>query len=451
MRILILQFASAVRGRCVPRFEPQLGVLMALLAQRGHELSLLGVWRYDEAQVKQALARSLPQLIYADVSCVCVDTARRVLQYVQQREFLPVIAGGSYATVDTPRALSLPGVHAAVRGEPDASLVTYFERMKDPAAGQVVLGVWMRDERGLARPGLPPLVEALDSLPHPERELFGYAAHVRRTGELEVSVGRGCPQSCAYCLDPAVAALYAGQGIWTRRRPAADVLDEIEQLRATYPEAQHVRFLDHAFALDDVWLEEMLSEYARRCELPMRCHLRANAVTPQQIGRLAAAGCRLADVEVISASDFIRNEIFAMDLSEEQLVSAFEALRAAGILTRAILYLGAPYENELSLEAAGSLLLRLRPDFVDARPYYPFPGTRAAEICRENGWLRPRGEWHYHNEQCGIDMPACRAERVEAYLRRLRAEFPAAPPAPWWRRWTQTSRATWGQLFLKRP
>ena len=36
---------------------------------------------------------------------------------------------------------------AVAIGEPDASLVTYPERMKDPATNRGV-GVWLRDERG---------------------------------------------------------------------------------------------------------------------------------------------------------------------------------------------------------------------------------------------------------------------------------------------------------------
>ncbi len=217
MRILVLQFVPEVRGRPVPRFEPQLATLLALLERREHMLTLEGLPRYDLPRTKAALARALPQLVYADVSPVCVDAARRTLEYLAQHEFLPIVAGGAFATTDAAAALSLPGVRAAAIGEPDASLVTYFERMKDPAVGQIVLGVWLRDEQGLARPELPSLVEDLNSLPFAHRELFNYAEHVRRTGQIEIAIGRGCPQHCAYCPNDHVAELYAGRGAWVRR------------------------------------------------------------------------------------------------------------------------------------------------------------------------------------------------------------------------------------------
>lgn len=436
MRILAVQFVSAVAGRPAPRFEPQLGVLLALLRDHGHELALVGVANSDAAPLKAALARNLPQMIYADISAVCADAARRTLQYVQDKEFLPVIAGGTYATVAPAACLSLPGVTAVAIGEPDASLVAYFERLKDPAVRQIVQGVWWRDERRLSQPELPALVEDLDSLPFPERALFDYASWVAKTGELEMAVGRGCPQECAYCLLPPTGRLYEGRGTWVRRRSPEDVLEEIAALRAQYPAAGSVRILDHAFALDGAWLEAFLTAFEQECDLPFRCHLRANAIHPDLPARLARARCILADIEVISGSDFIRNEIFQMNLSEEQIVDAFDRLRAVGIRSRAILYLGSPYESEASLEDAGRLLRRISPDAVDVRPYHPWPGTTARATAADNGWLHSRGEEQYHADQPGISMPATRPELVARFIRKYRQEFSLTEGEPWWRRWS---------------
>lgn len=437
MRLLVIQFVPDVRSRPVPRFEPQLGTLLTLLRQRDHELDLCGLARFDAVVVRTALARLLPQLIYADISGVCADAARRTLEHVAQHEFIPVVAGGQFPSVDPEAALSLPSVCAVAVGEPDATLVTYLERLKDPVSAQLVSGVWVRDEAGLERPALAHLVEDLDSLPFPERDLFNYSDHVRRTGELEIAVGRGCPQSCAYCVNEAMARLHSDGGQWVRRRSPSNVMEEIELLRARYAGARSVRFLDHAFALEPRWLPGMLTEYAARCDLPFRCHLRANSVTEPIAQALTRAGCAQADVELISGSDFLRNEIFNMDLSAEQISDAFRHLRAASIRVRAIVYLGAPYESEAALDETTELLRKLRPDVVDVRPYYPWPGTAAAETARENGWLHPRGEEQFHKQLGGINMPACRPAVVSAYVRRLRAEFACESGEPWWRRWTR--------------
>lgn len=450
MRILVIQFVPDTRGRPVPRFDPQLGTLLTLLKKRDHRLTLLGLARFDLEATKATLARELPQLIYADVASVCVDAARRTLEYVQRHEFLPIVVGGGFPTVDPPGSLSLSGVQAAAIGEPDASLVTYFERIKDPAIGQVVSGIWLRDEKGLARPDLPHLVEDLNSLPFPERELFNYAEHVRQTGQIEIAVGRGCPQQCSYCVNPRLANIYEQRGTWVRRRSPENILAEVNLLRERYADVRLVRFLDHAFALDAEWLDRFLRVYAQRCPLPFRCHLRLNALDEDLPRRLAEARCELVDVELVSASDFLRNEIFDMDLTGEQIEAAFALLKAANIRIRAVVYPGAPYESEASLAETRALLLRLKPDLVDVRPYYPFPGTRACDTSHDNGWLHLGGEEQYHRDSTGIDMPACRPRTVAAFIRKLRSGLPATLGNHWWRRWSHASRSALSQLFHRR-
>lgn len=449
MRILVLQIAPDTRGRRVPRFEPQLGTLLSLLTERGHEVTLAGLARFDLEAVKSALARSLPRLIYADISAVCVDAARRTLEYIDRREYLPVVVGGEYGTLEPTAALSLPGVQAAALGEPEATLVTYLERIKDPAIRQIVSGVWLRDELGTAQPPLPPLVEDLDSLPFPQREPFDYGEQVTRSGTLDLAIGRGCPQRCTYCTNAHRAAMVADEGTWTRRRSAENILDEIDALRGDYPASRRVRFLDHTFALDGDWLAEFLGLYTKRCGLPFCCHVRANAADEGMLRMLGEAGCELADVEVISGSNFIRNEIFEMDLSGEQIAATFVGLRAAGIRSRAIVYLGSPYESEASLADTRRLLHGLQPDLVDVRPYYPWPGTAARALSQEQGWLHSRGEQQYQQDRVGIDMPACRPVVVGEFVRRLRRELPDSLDPPWWRRWSLASQRVLGR-FLNR-
>ena len=270
MRILVIQVAGAKRDRPLPRFEPQLGTLLALLKKRGHDLSLVGMSRFDLETAKAALARALPQLVYADIAGLCVNAARRTFEYLQQQEFLPIVVGGTYPTVDPakPQPARRPGRRIGV----DAPLVTYLERVKDPTVGQTVLGVWMRDERGLARPDLPHLVEDLNSLPFPERDLFDYANHVQHSGQIEIAVGRGCPQSCAYCINDWLEDIYDGHGTWVRRRSPENVVAEINLLRERYPGVRSVKFLDHAFALDREWLTSFLQIYTQHaCRSPATC------------------------------------------------------------------------------------------------------------------------------------------------------------------------------------
>lgn len=450
VRILVFQFAPALRRGPLPRFDPQLGTLLSLLRLRGHELGFVSTSKFDLTPCKAALAKTLPQLIYADISGVCVHTARRTLEYITQHEFLPIVVGGTYPTIDPAGSLSLPGVTACAIGEPDASLVTYLERIKDPTLTGVTSGVWMRDERGTAQPALPDLVEELDSLPFAERELFNYQEFVTRTHSIEIATGRGCPKKCAYCVNATVQAKYGQPHEWVRRRSAENILDEIDKLRERYQPVRMVRFLDHSFALEQDWLDDFLGVYVRRCALPFHCHVRLNEADDARLRLLREAGCELVDCEVISSSFFIRNEIFDMDLTNEQITAAFERIHELNMQTRAICYLGSPYDSEAALNDTRALLQTLKPTMVDVRAYYPFPGTAAVLTCQENSWIHPRGEQQYHAEQNGIDMPACRPDLVAAFVRKLRKEFPTEIGGSWFQRWSSASRSALTHLWPRR-
>ena len=99
-------------------------------------------------------------------------------------------------------------------------------------------------------------------------------------------------------------------------------------------------------------------------------------------------------------------------------------------------------ESHVPHRMGRAVLRRLRPDTVSARPYFPWPGTNAKQTCHENGWLHSRGEDQYHQDKCGIDMPACRPDAVGALLKRVRKEFPTTLEEPWWRRWSSRLRVT---------
>ena len=117
-----------------------------------------------------------------------------------------------------------------------------------------------------------------------------------------------------------------------------------------------------------------------------------------------------------------------------------------------VVYLGAPYDSEASLEDTRALLRRIKPDTVSVRPYYPWPGTRATETCRENGWPHSRGEEQYHQDRTGIDMPA--AEDLPSFVDNLENGLASTLAQPALGDPAQTmpealSPFTWGVVFQR--
>ena len=64
--------------------------------------------------------------------------------------------------------------------------------------------------------------------------------------------------------------------------------------------------------------------------------------------------------------------------------------------------------RDASLRRAGT-------DAVEARVYYPLPGTKAHELCHENGWLSGRDASAYFAGQSVLDMPGLDAQTIKRY------------------------------------
>ncbi|MCC7293635.1 MAG: radical SAM protein [Phycisphaerales bacterium] len=429
-RILFLQcYRRSPSAAPRPRFDMSIGVMAAILREQGHESRLHAVTACDLAALLHAFDAFAPDAVFVSIDGTAVDLARRALAELGNRKSLPIYAGGAYATLLPSTALSMPGVCGVVVGEPDLT----FPRIV--SAGLIVApetarawGVLLRGDSRAPHFQPAALIEDLDDLPCPDRGIFG-ASPVE--SEFEVVVGRGCPMRCAYCVNDPMRTLYDEPPGFVRRRSPDHVCDEIDDLCLAYPQTERIRFSDHPFALDHEWLEEFAAVYANRCGLPFSCHVRASSLDEATADLLHAAGCDLAEIELISGSNFIRNEIFDMDTSARQIDRTFELLRDRGIRTHAINYAGAPYSTEITEADTVKLNRRLAPDGFEVRVYYPFPNTKASGIAREMGWLSNRGEACYAEDKSVLDMPTLPARAILRIARRMPHEVTAPPPPAW--------------------
>lgn len=430
MHALLLQFADPCRGDPSPVFSQSLGVVAELARRAGLSCGLLTLPGFREERIAAAIREAPPDAVLVELDPLQVAAGRRTIAAIAERTDAPIAVVGRFATAKPSRAVSFPGVRSLILGEYDRAAVRWLEAQRDGRDPVDIPGVWTYTDGGLVKSGPDPLPADVDGLPSAERELFGYGDAVKATRELCVKACRGCPLWCAYCINDWYMDLYAEDPVaFVRRRSVGNVLGEIEALTRAYPDAACVTFYDHAFAMDPAWLAEFCAEYPRACKLPFRCHVRLEKVTPEVARMLADGRCRWVHTHIGSGSRFIREEILSMHLSDADVVEAIRQLRAAGLRVAAEVFVGAPYESEITVEETLGLLREARVDEVHPRVYCPTPGTRAAELCRENGWLSGRTESDAFRGRSLLDMPSMTAQQISAVvekfpwlLKRRRAE-----------------------------
>jgi len=401
--------------------------LGARLRERGHEPSLLLASEFDPETLRLKIADVRPDHVVVYLESFHVDLMRRLTEHIAGRYYLPIVVGGPHATVAPLETLSFIGVEGVVLGEWDRAVPEYLEARQLGPDYVNTRGLWFQAETGIMRNGLAEPERPEEMVVIPDRSLYSAERIVDSQGLVGVEATRGCSFYCAHCQMDLAAGLYEEQNLaWSRRRPMAALVKEVEHLRTTYAGVRGLRFGGCTFPLDAAYLREFAQAFSGPLRVGFTARAKTSEVTGELAGLLKEAGCFEVRLEIVSGSDFIRNEIFELDLSEEQIFVAFSAARQAGLRTRALVHVGLPYDTIVTLEQTGRLLQRLGPDAVDAAVFFPLPGTKAYDVCRENGWLSGREACHYFQGESPLDLPGLDAKAIRRYV----AIMPGLPGHP---------------------
>ncbi len=244
---------------------------------------------------------------------------------------VPVVVYGFYPTFAWRDLLPrLPGVAAAVLGEPEATLVelaaAVAARPADlPGALLGVPGLAVACPDGPRQTRPRPLIRDLDALPFPHRspELLGLR-------EVNVAGSRGCYGACTFCtINP-----FYGPGSRWRPRSPGNVAAEIGSVLEAHPHKRRFYFVDPNFFGPGRPGRERALALARlireRFEIRFGLEGRVNDIDEEVVGALAEAGFDEILIGLESGSDGTLRRL-NKGTTVEQNRRALRVLRAHGV------------------------------------------------------------------------------------------------------------------------
>jgi radical SAM superfamily enzyme YgiQ (UPF0313 family) len=381
---------------------PPLGTLYAasVLRSCGFSVAVFDTMLQDPAAFPGILRRHHPKIvvIYEDdfnfLSKMCLTRMRDVgwcMTDAARSIGAKVIAHGSDASDHTEDYLQ-QGVNYVLLGEAELTLAELCQSLFASGDTSSLAGLISLDmvrnhaPRSLRVPNPTPW----HSLPVPARDLIDMEPYRQAWKNshgyfsLNLVASRGCPYRCNWCAKPI-------SGDRFHVRPANAVADEIAALKNTYG-AEHLWFGDDIFALDRRWTRQFASEIERRnCLLPFKIQARADLMGPETVDALKRAGCVEVWMGVESGSQKVLD---AMDkgLLVEEVVTATDRLRTAGIRVCYFLQFGYPGEGWNEIQQTVALVRTTRPDDIGVSVSYPLPNTRfyakvQAELGRKRNWI----------------------------------------------------------------
>jgi radical SAM superfamily enzyme YgiQ (UPF0313 family)/glycosyltransferase involved in cell wall biosynthesis len=359
----------------------------------------------SESEWAAALDRVRPRVavIYEDsfnyLSKMCLLRMRAAaLAMIDEavRRGVPVLVSGSDAT-DHPGIYLDRGAAAVIAGEGEITLAAAVSAMLARSGSPLtdVKGLCLRSDDGsVTRTGTREFIRSLDELPLPAWDLVDVDRYRRIWQEhhqrfsMNIATTRGCPYSCNWCAKPIYGQRY------TVRSPE-HVVSEMAWLKNTHA-PDHLWIVDDIFGLKPGWIEAFAAlAAARDAAIPFKCLMRADQVTPSVVAALASARCRTVWLGAESGSQRILD---AMDKGTkvEQVYTASQLLRGAGIEVCFFLQFGYPGETRDDIALTERMVRDCRPDDIGISISYPLPGTPFYEKVRAD--LGAKQNWIDSND-----------------------------------------------------
>ena len=368
-----------------------LGYIASVLRNAQYEIFLCDYQteRKSFDNVERDLRSFQPDLVFLSTTNATVFDDLEFLKRVKQTQNCKtVIKGAIFFDPDLERLniLDLSAVDCAVGGEVEFIIADIAAvLLKKEGSLAEIPGLVYSDETGLHKTAFSCNTPDLDSLPFPARDLMNNALYVRPdTGApmATISVARGCPSRCIYCLTPRIS------GRNTRFRSVENVFEEIVECFEVYG-IHDFFFKADTFTLNEEWaiaLCDRIIASSMHGKIAFTANSRADTLSPALLQKMKNAGCFMLAVGFESGSDQSL-KLMKKGTSVETNLKAASMIKAAGIPMFGFFMMGFPWETEEDIRETFRHILQIDPDFVELHVAMPFYDTELYDLCKEAGTL----------------------------------------------------------------
>jgi anaerobic magnesium-protoporphyrin IX monomethyl ester cyclase len=395
MRVLLLSTPHPLEESPLPPLS--LSYLASALIQEGIEVKILDflVTQYHPKKLRRELEEYQPQLVGATCVTLNYPIARRMLKVC--KAFNPhifTVIGGPHVTF-TPEETLLPSpwIDAIVIGEGERALVELARAVEEGKDMQNVPGIAFADGGMVVKTSRRVLIESLDQLPLPARELLPMAKYRALGTPCTVITSRGCPYSCIFCSGHRMF------GPKVRFRSPGFVVDEIEKIQRDFGLVK-INIVDDTFTLNHHHSRAVCEEMIRR-DLKMKWSVfaRVDRISKDLAQLMKRAGCEWILFGVESGDEGILKTV-KKGITLDEVRRGVRIASEAGINVFNSFILGLPGESRdtaLKSLAFGDELYHKYGAKYGFHMLSPLPGTEIYERAKDYGIRILSRNWVRYN------------------------------------------------------
>jgi len=423
MKVLFVYFDFMIGSG--GKYYEGLASISAVLKQQGHAARLFHIT--DRIDCQEFL--STYERDYADSEIVAFSATSHVFPYVaefsralkQKHGEVTTVCGGAHATLFPDDAAREEGLDVICVGEGEYPMAELCTALQNDADISGIRNLWIKRGNEIVKNPVRPLIEDLDSLSPPDRELFDYEGSMdMRMNRVAFMGSRGCPYNCTHCCNHALKKIVPNPGSYVRFKSVDRLIGEIVACLEQHPEARHVDFHDDILNLKPAWFGEFVGKYTRLVGKPYVCCSRFELLKDRALAQFKESGCMQLAVGLESGDEYVRTEVLNRKQSEELIVKSGALCRQYGIKLYVFTMVGIPGETPTRALRTVKLAARLNPTSVQTSIFYPYVGTDLYERCQTDGLLTNKRVDSYFESETVLDLPGFSRKQILFAYQHLR-------------------------------
>jgi len=249
---------------------------------------------------------------------------------------------------------------------------------KDPNVN--IPNLWCKNNGEIVKNGVRDLVEDLDSLPFPDRDLFADKPLFIRT-QYGILTSRGCLFSCSYCCNSVLRHIYNGRGKYCRLRSVDNVMSELHYAKSKYG-VKKFMFVDEELFIDPDRTRILLERYKEEIDLPFWCFANPNVLDEEKIVLLEKTGCSEVDLGVQEIDRRLNESIMGRSVDVKRLKGILTGFRKSKVVASIDVMLGLPTQTADNLLDMVRFFSDFRVDIFCLNWLRYYPATRIIEHAR---------------------------------------------------------------------
>lgn len=398
----------------------QMGIshISALLKSKGHRTELLVLTKISGRMfINKSIKKFQPGLICFTAVASEYDFISEAARYIKEKyPGIFLVIGGAHASLNPDKAIT-DFFDAVCVGEGEYPTLEIVEQLEQGKRPRDIKNIWFKINGVIEKNSNREFIADLDRLPFPDRDIW-LRWIARDDGRHAVLLGRGCPFKCPYCCNESLKKLSGG--MYVRFRSVENILAELKELVIKFKTIREVYFEVETIGENRDFARHLcleLKEFNSQLSMPLsfRVNLRIspNSGYLSLFQQLKAANFDCVNIGLESGSEKIRESILERFYSNEDIIKATQSAKACGLNVRIYVIIGIPGETLNDCRKTIECVRKCQPSLIYLSIFFPYPGTKLYEMCRQRGLLRGKIDTTRERRIAVLDLPEFPKKQIQ--------------------------------------